>query len=246
MAKREPYILIVDDEADACANLSDILTDLGYRVDVAHDGPSALELVKKHTYDIALLDLKMPGMNGVELYKRIRQVSAGTVAIVVTAFAGSAIAKEALDAGAAEVVAKPVNFPRLMNLVEETLGQPLVLVVDDDHDLCDSLWSVLREHSYRVCTAHDAVEAERRLNQGDYHVVLIDMKLPVGSGADVFQVVHKSHPSTRTILITGARPETEILIDTVLAEGADAVAYKPFNMPQLLDTLKRFSYPKPT
>ena len=57
-------ILVVDDEVDTCANLSDILSDLGYTVDVAYDGPSALELVKQKAYDVALLDLKMPGMDG--------------------------------------------------------------------------------------------------------------------------------------------------------------------------------------
>lgn len=118
MAQTEPYILIVDDEADACANLSDILTDLGYRVDVANDGLSALELVKKNAYDVALLDLKMPGMDGVELYRRIKKLRAGTVAIVVTAFAGSKIAQEAIEAGAAEIIPKPVDFPRLLKLVE--------------------------------------------------------------------------------------------------------------------------------
>lgn len=66
MSQHEPRLLIVDDEADACRNLSDILSDLGYRVDAAYDG--ALELVNKHNYDVALLDLKMPGMNGVEVF----------------------------------------------------------------------------------------------------------------------------------------------------------------------------------
>src|SRR5262249_18722868 len=57
-------ILVVDDEIDTCRNLSDILTDLGYQVDTALDGFAALELAREKPYDIALLDLKMPGMDG--------------------------------------------------------------------------------------------------------------------------------------------------------------------------------------
>lgn len=239
VSQAEPYVLIVDDEVDACRNLSDILVDLGYRVDVAHDGPSALELVRERPYDIALLDLKMPGMDGVELYKRLKAMRSGTVAIVVTAFAASKIAKAALDAGVAEVVAKPVDLHRLLGLVEETLGQPLMLVVDDDAELCDSLWDIFRGQGYRVCLAHDAVEAERKLRDGGYHVVLIDMKLPIGSGAEVFQLVRKTHADARTILITGNRAETDTQIADVVAQGADAVAYKPFDVQQLLDTLNR-------
>ena len=65
-------ILIVDDEPDTCANLSDILTDLGYVVDTAPDGFAALELIQHKTYDIALLDMQMPVMDGSEAITVIR------------------------------------------------------------------------------------------------------------------------------------------------------------------------------
>src|SRR5689334_147035 len=130
MSTAEPYILIVDDEVDACRNLSDILTDMGYRVDTAYDGPGALELVREHAYDVALLDLKMPGMDGVELYKRIKAMRSGTVAIVVTAFAASKIAQAAIDAGVAEIISKPVDIQHLLRSVDDTLGQPMMLIVD--------------------------------------------------------------------------------------------------------------------
>jgi len=243
MATRQPQLLIVDDEVDACQNLSDILTDMGYGVDIAYDGSSALELVRKKTYDVALLDLKMPGMGGVELYKRIKAVSAGTVAIVVTAFAGSKIAQSALDAGVAQVIAKPVDFEKLLRHVVETLDQPLVMVVDDDPDLCDSLWDVLRQHHYRVGISHDVADADMKLRQHDYQVVLIDMRLPTSSGAEVFHLVRQTHSQARTILITGFRTETEKQVADVMAEGADGVAYKPFDVDLLLKTLARLTKP---
>jgi len=173
-----PRILVVDDEVDTCANLSDILSELGYQVDVAYDGPSALELVQKTAYDVALLDLKMPGMDGLELYRRIKELRAGTVAIVVTAYASSHTAQEALSAGAWRILPKPVDFPRLMKLVDEAVEQPLVMVVDDDKDLCDSLWDLFRERGYRVCVAHDSAQAQEQLQRTTFQVVLIDMKLP--------------------------------------------------------------------
>src|SRR5205823_12086237 len=100
MSQADPTILVVDDDVDICRNLSDILTDLGYRVDAAHDGPSALELLQRTPYDVALLDLKMPGMDGLTLSREIKKLRAGTVALVVTAYASSATAEAALSAGA--------------------------------------------------------------------------------------------------------------------------------------------------
>jgi CheY-like chemotaxis protein len=121
MTPPTPRILVVDDEVDTCRNLSDILTDLGYQVDIAHDGPAALDLVRRQPYDVALLDLKMPGMDGLTLYREIKKLRAGPVAIIVTAYAGGSTTEEAVAAGAWQVVPKPVHFPRLLGLVDEAL-----------------------------------------------------------------------------------------------------------------------------
>jgi CheY-like chemotaxis protein len=239
----DPRILVVDDDPDICCNLSDILTDLGYSVDVARDGPSALELVRARPYDVALLDLKMPGMDGVALYRKIKQHRADTVALVVTAYAGPGTAVEALSAGAWKVVSKPVDFPRLLELVDEALGQPLVLVVDDDRDLCANLWDLLRERGFRVGLAHDARHASEQLQESRFKVVLIDMRIPEGDGSAVFQMVRKANPRARTILITAHRLELDQLVAKVLADGADAVCYKPFNIPDLLQALEQLVVP---
>ncbi|HEV7223010.1 MAG TPA: response regulator [Pirellulales bacterium] len=238
MADSKPRLLVVDDDADTCANLSDILTDVGYQVDAAYDGTSALELIKQHAYDAAILDLKMPGMDGIELYRRIKHLQADTVAIVVTAYASSNAASEALAAGAWRILSKPVELPKLLALLDEAVEQPLLLIVDDDRDLCQSLWNLLRERGYRVALAHDPPEAAARLGQRSHHVVLIDMKLPHGGGADVFRLVRQANPQARTVLITGLCGEMEQLVEQTLASGADAACYKPFDIPRLLEILR--------
>lgn len=238
MTSVAPYILVVDDEQDTCANLQDILTDLGYQVDVAYDGQSALKLVEQHPYDVALLDLKMPGMDGLELYRRIKKLRAGTVAIIVTAYATSDIAQDARQASAFEILPKPVDLPRLLELVDQVLEQPLVMVVDDDREFCDTLWDLLRDRGYRVCVAHSTAETTQRLKGREHQVVLIDMKLADEDGSAVFRLVHEMTPSARTILITGYRGELDQLVEQVLSEGADAVSYKPFDVDKLLATIK--------
>lgn len=238
MNHKRPAVLVVDDEPDICDNLRDILTDMGYEVDTATDGPHALERVRAKNYDVALLDLKMPGMDGLELYRRIKELRAGTVAMIVTAYATAATAQAALEAGAWRVLSKPVDLPQLMAEINSALGQSLVLVVDDDHDLCRSLWDIFREQGYRVSLAHDAAAAAQRLEEQEHQVVLIDMKLPQGDGDEVFRLVRRANPQARTVLITGYRCELERKIAQVIEEGADAVCYKPFDVPQLLNTIQ--------
>jgi len=237
MVSRPRSILVVDDEADTCANLSDIFTELGFHVDVAYDGPSALELIRKRPYDVALLDLKMPGMDGLELYHRIKELRADTVAMIVTAYTSDATARAALNAGAWRIIPKPVDPQNLLHLVEEAMDQPLVMIIDDDPDLCESLWDVFRENGFRVCVAHSLDDAAVRLQETNLNVALIDMRLPTGDGRQVFQLIRQTHPEAHTIVITGYRSETEQLVAQVLAAGADAVCYKPFDVNSLLETV---------
>lgn len=241
MGQQAIRVLVVDDERDTCANLKDILTELDYEVDVAYDGPSALALVERQHYDVALLDLKMPGMDGLELYRRMREIQAGTVAIIVTAYAAADTAGAAQRAGAWQVLSKPVDVAELLPLVRQAAEQPLVLIVDDDHELCASLWDLFRERGMRVSVAHDVEEAERQVRGLEPRVVLIDLKLPGGDGGSVFRLIRRSNPQARTILITGHRIELSELIERVTAEGVDAVCYKPFDVDSLIATVQRLA-----
>ncbi len=117
-------LLLVDDDRDSCASLSDIISDLGYRVGVAYDGPTALELSRRQPYGLAVLDYKMPGMDGVELYGHLKQLQADTLGVLVTAFANETTIQAAARAGIRRVLPKPVDFGHLIPLVEEVAGTP--------------------------------------------------------------------------------------------------------------------------
>ena len=116
-------VLIVDDDEDICNNVSDILDLMGYRTSVAHDGPSALKLVQSQRFDVALLDYNMPGMDGVTLYRQIRQQQPETSAFLVTAHVGRATdcmtGTEQL-----EVIRKPVDFDAMLSRIEEVISRP--------------------------------------------------------------------------------------------------------------------------
>lgn len=233
---------MVDDEDDICSNMADIFSDLGYCVDVANDGPTALALVEKHRYDLALLDLIMPGMDGATLYDEIRKLQAGTVVVLITAYPGHPRAVAALAAGAWKVLPKPVDLPRLIQTIETVSDQPLLLVVDDDADFCANLWDLLRERGYRPCLAHDVASANRFLNEdGAFNLVLLDMKLPDGDGSQVLRTARHNHPTMPIVVITGYRAEFEPGISEFLLQGAKAILSKPLEVPTLLDTVQQLT-----
>jgi CheY-like chemotaxis protein len=117
-------ILVVDDDPDTCRNLADLFGDLGYAIDTAGGGDIALEKARQQPYDLGLLDLRMPGMDGLTLCRHLKRLRPVMVAMIVTAYAGSGLDEEARAAGARHVLTKPVDFPRLLALVGEALAQP--------------------------------------------------------------------------------------------------------------------------
>ena len=237
-ADSERHILVVDDEPDIRENLRDILSDCGYRVDTASDGLSALALLANGAYDLALVDLKMPGMDGVELCRRIRDQRTGTVGMILSAYVGTQAAADAAAAGAWRVLAKPVNPPELMRLIETALDTPLVMVVDDDRDLCGALRDALNEHGFRVSEAYSISDAEHHLRGGSPHVVLIDLKLADADGLEVFRKVQARSPAVHSFVITAFREEMASRIGQALELGATSVHYKPFEPRLLIEAIR--------
>ncbi len=107
-------ILIADDEIGVRESLAEVLRDEGYVVTAVPDGSAALEAVDQDDFAVAVLDLRMPGATGLEVLRRIREISPQTVVIVMTAHASVESAVEALRNGAADYVLKPVLFEDML------------------------------------------------------------------------------------------------------------------------------------
>ena len=114
-------ILIVDDELSVRGSLAEWFKEDGFLVETAEDGQAALRAMERGPYDIVLLDLKMPGMDGISVQKRIRVIDPEATIIILTAYASVQTAVEALKLGAFDYVTKPVDPDDLSNLVRNAL-----------------------------------------------------------------------------------------------------------------------------
>ena len=119
---REIKILVVDDDMGICQSLGDILEAKGYQVDIALDGFQAIGKVKEKDFDVILLDIKMPGINGVETFRRIKKISLKPRVIMITAYAVEDLIREAHDEGVYKVLRKPLEMERVIGLIEAAVG----------------------------------------------------------------------------------------------------------------------------
>lgn len=114
-------ILIIDDDRAVLQSCRHILTDEGYDVETATDGASGLELLKQRPFDLVLIDLKMPGMNGLETLEAAKRADPLVVAIIFTAYGTIQTAVEAIKAGAFNYITKPFKALELVVTVEKGL-----------------------------------------------------------------------------------------------------------------------------
>jgi DNA-binding NtrC family response regulator len=116
-------IMVVDDEAVVRQSLYQWFTEDGYDVDAAADAAEALRLLQVGRYDLALVDIKMPGMDGMELQRRLREIDPELTVIIITAYASVETAVQALKQGAFDYVTKPIDPDHLAHMVQNALNQ---------------------------------------------------------------------------------------------------------------------------
>jgi two-component system, NtrC family, response regulator HydG len=114
-------ILLTDDNREFSLNLKDILEVKGYDVFIANDGFSALDFVASNPVDLILMDIKMPVMNGVETYKKMKSLLRDVPVIMLTGFAVEELIQESLEDGVFSCLSKPLDFEELFSTIDNAI-----------------------------------------------------------------------------------------------------------------------------
>ena len=124
-ARKKPlvkaHLLVVDDEADFARMIQKTLAQSGFRVDTATTATQAIAMQRKHSYDLALVDLRMPEMTGLELLQYLKVRDKKIFVIIMTAYGSFSIGIESLRKGACDYLAKPFKLKTLKDKVAEAL-----------------------------------------------------------------------------------------------------------------------------
>ncbi|OGQ94772.1 MAG: hypothetical protein A2521_16620 [Deltaproteobacteria bacterium RIFOXYD12_FULL_57_12] len=128
-SNRPCRLLIIDDEPIVGKRLQQVFTKIGFEVEIFTSGPPALESMAKHPFDIVVTDLKMAGMDGIEVLARVRAMNPEARVIIITGYAQPETASDAFERGVFEFIVKPFRLDQLKDVIIRAMA---------DRELCRS------------------------------------------------------------------------------------------------------------
>ena len=246
MIDESKRILVVDDDPDIRELLAEYITNQGLSVTAVGDGARMDDALSRHEYDLVILDLMMPGEDGLSIARRLKRTSNLPI-IMLTALRDSVDTVVGLELGADDYVGKPFN-PRVLLAriravlrrhesvgIQQSYDGSTVLVVDDDEEIRNLLAEYLSNQGFKVVTALDAREMDVQLSTHDVDLVLLDLRMPGEDGLHVATRL-KQAGDLPIIIMTAIGDEVEQVVGLEL--GADDYINKPFEPRELLARVK--------
>jgi len=232
-------ILVVDDDRRIVRTTCDILKIKGHEAIPAYSGEEGVAQVRQAAPDCVLMDIKMPGIDGVEALKQMKAIMPALPVVLVSAYAADDLLDEARRAGAYAILNKPLNFPLVLSFLSLLDKEESILVVDDDPAFCRTLQDILTLRGYRVETESEPQRVMDHLEQ-DYKlaIVLLDLKLGAASGVDVLEAIQARYPGKPVVMMTGYRREMTDSIELARRIGAYTCLYKPLEMDALFQLIE--------
>ena len=244
---------MVDDDRRMVKTICDILRVKGHDPHAAYSGEEAVNKVRGEGFDCVLMDLKMPGIDGLEALKMIKGAAPELPVVLMSAYATEDQAEEASRQGAFAVLTKPIDVQMVLSFLallrkEESIlivdddpvrrmAEPRILIIDDDPNLRKTLSDILRLKGYETLTAENGEKGLAALRESGVKLVLIDLGLPDIPGLEVLASIKADFPGAEAIVLTG-----QATIDSAVEatnRGAFSYLMKPYEIDQLINHIRR-------
>ncbi len=215
--KLDIRLLMVDDEREFLQAVEPGLVRRGFDVTLAESGMRALELLASHSFDVVVLDVKMPGLDGVDVFREIKKRSPDLPVVMLTGHGNIQQAFETSREGVDEYLTKPCDVETLARVLQEavqrsaaveraaeTAGEEVqVLLVDDDLEFVRSISPALERRGMVVSAVHDGQQALERIRDRAFEVAVLDVVMPGMDGLTLLDRLREEDPLLEVIILTG-------------------------------------------
>ncbi len=243
----EHRVLLVEDNPDNQKLTKIILEKAGYIVEVAENGQLAIEAVKETHYDLILMDIQMPVMDGFEATRKIRtlqqRLHEGRVPIIaLTAHALKGYREKCLQHDMDDYITKPVKKKAVLATINKWLdSRPTILVVDDASENRQLIENYLnKDESYKSVFASNGQEALDIYQRRPVSLILMDMEMPVMDGYMAAKTIRSFETGAETPIIALTAHQGKSEVAKCLSAGCTGYLSKPIRKQKLLTTIGQY------
>ena len=191
-------ILVVDDDEDNACSLGELFELEGHSVTVVHSGDDAIAAYLESEFDMAFMDVMMPGRNGVESFMEIRKLKPDARVFMMTGYSVEQLLQQAMDHGAMGVLTKPVDIDKLLRAVNEAAPAGIVLIADDDPGCGRQIKSLMDDAGYEC----DLLRNEEDFARDESKLLIIDTGKPLIDGMDIYARIRRQGMARPAIIVT--------------------------------------------
>ena len=178
MTENKNQILVVDDHPAVRETMNEVLVEEGFETKLAKDGEEALSLCSEYAFDFILIDIQMPGMNGVEVLKKLKSSGKHTPKFIFfTAYSTPELEESAKSLGAFAFLKKPIKVEKIINLLKPTRNSSILIHLENQ-TLLERVLTVLEGESFKLTKVSGHDQALMQLRQIDYSCIIYDGDSP--------------------------------------------------------------------
>ena len=234
-------ILVVDDDEDNANSMGELFEMEGHDVLVVHSGQAAIDAFKNGVFDVAFMDVMMPGKNGVESFLEIKRLRPHARVYMMTGYSVEQLLQQAIDHGAMGVLSKPVDISKVLAVLNDIHPNGIVLIAEDDPEFGPLLKTMIEDAGRACDLVRNGRDALGRVMQGGINILILDLKMPLIDGVQVYSELKRAGRTVPTIIITGSGSEYTDTLDALRDVRITGILNKPFDPLVLLDRLDRLA-----
>jgi DNA-binding response OmpR family regulator len=236
-------VLIIDDDRDLAESLAELIEMRGHTVSLAFSGEAGLARFRQQHFDVAFVDVKMPGLNGVETFLGLRKIDPSAAVIMMTGFSAEQALRDGAQAGTLRVIDRSAAALEMMPIIDEVKPRRVLVGAGQDRSLAAEARTALVSRGYEVEVAYRGEEILARAMTGAVDAVILDQHLSTLSGFDLYLALKWGGHPVPTIIAASRAKEHDAAID-LLQPITEAILSKPFDPAEVLgeiDKLQRLT-----
>ncbi|MDR0946376.1 MAG: response regulator [Ruminococcus sp.] len=243
-------VLVVDDDYSITEYFSELILSYGITADITHDGLTAIEMVAKKSYDIVFLDWHMPGKNGSEVVRDVKEISPETKIIIISAYDWDVIAETMTGVTVADYIRKPVPpseiYTRIIHAANISdvhindlkLDSKRILLVEDIELNRMIVEGLLEDTGCVIDEAENGQIAVDLVKENKYDIILMDMQMPVMDGLTATREIRKFNEVVPIIAMTANAFKEDA--DRCIEAGMNSHIGKPLDTERFTRVLKKY------